>query len=540
MSGTAAKDGETRDGMLVAASLGGDREAFGKIVARYQRLLCSLAYSATGDLGHSEDIAQDVFVDAWKRLDTLEDSEKLKAWLCGILRFKVSHFHRRESGQPIRHSDELDEEHGFESEEPRTEDAVIQDEEQALLWQAVQRVPETYREPLILFYRQDRSAKQVADDLDLSEEAVKQRLSRGRKLLQAEMLKFVESALERSKPGASFTAAVLAAVAVIPPPARAATFGAAAVKTGSWFKWSATLTVLATFSGLISTFFGLRASLDQSRTQAERRNVFRTVAILFLTPLLFAAALFGLGRLAQVPGYPATAIAVGTQFLVVLCCVSYAAVTLRLLGGLRALRADQRDRHPEAFSNDIDRVDSKAREYRSRLQFAGVPLVHFRFGMPERDDRPVTGWIAGGDKAFGLLFAWGGIAVAPVSVGIVSVGIVTVGAVGIGLFGVGTVGIGVIAIGAAAVGYHAYASLSALGLESAFSQGLSIAKEAAIGPVAIARETNSELAYQIGNLAAVDATFLWVMGAIAALVIIPSAWHSNAVRKRMRKSRDDG
>ncbi len=38
------------DAALVAASLGGDRQAFGKIVTRYQRLLCSLAYSSLGNL----------------------------------------------------------------------------------------------------------------------------------------------------------------------------------------------------------------------------------------------------------------------------------------------------------------------------------------------------------------------------------------------------------------------------------------------------------------------------------------------------------
>ena len=51
-----------------AATLAGDRSAYGRIVERYQRLLCSLAFSATGGLAQSEDLAQETFIDAWRQL----------------------------------------------------------------------------------------------------------------------------------------------------------------------------------------------------------------------------------------------------------------------------------------------------------------------------------------------------------------------------------------------------------------------------------------------------------------------------------------
>ena len=54
------------DASLVAESLAGNREAFGQIVARYQALICSLAYSGTGNLSQSEDVAQETFIAAWK------------------------------------------------------------------------------------------------------------------------------------------------------------------------------------------------------------------------------------------------------------------------------------------------------------------------------------------------------------------------------------------------------------------------------------------------------------------------------------------
>jgi DNA-directed RNA polymerase specialized sigma24 family protein len=75
---------EQNDVELVGESLSGNRDAFGQIVARYQSLVCSLAFSATGSLGQSEDLAQETFVTAWKKLSELREPEKLRAWLCGI------------------------------------------------------------------------------------------------------------------------------------------------------------------------------------------------------------------------------------------------------------------------------------------------------------------------------------------------------------------------------------------------------------------------------------------------------------------------
>ena len=68
----------TSDAELVAACLAGERAAFGRIVERYQRLLCSLAYSTTGQLSQSEDVAQETFVEAWRQLGTLREPEKLR------------------------------------------------------------------------------------------------------------------------------------------------------------------------------------------------------------------------------------------------------------------------------------------------------------------------------------------------------------------------------------------------------------------------------------------------------------------------------
>src|SRR3982750_459503 len=87
------------DAELVTRSRSGDLDAFGELVARYQSLVCSLAYSATGSLPQSEDLAQDIFVTAWRQLGSLREPAKLRSWLCGIARNLIHNWQRKESRQ---------------------------------------------------------------------------------------------------------------------------------------------------------------------------------------------------------------------------------------------------------------------------------------------------------------------------------------------------------------------------------------------------------------------------------------------------------
>ena len=69
----------TTDIELVGRTLDGDTTAFEQIVSRYQSLICSLTYSATGSLGQSQDLAQETFITAWKHLRLLRERDKLRA-----------------------------------------------------------------------------------------------------------------------------------------------------------------------------------------------------------------------------------------------------------------------------------------------------------------------------------------------------------------------------------------------------------------------------------------------------------------------------
>ena len=60
--------------------------------------------------------------------------------------------------------------------EPTPSEQAITDDETALVWQSLEEIPEAYREALVLFYREDHSIDAVSEALDLTQDAVKQRL----------------------------------------------------------------------------------------------------------------------------------------------------------------------------------------------------------------------------------------------------------------------------------------------------------------------------------------------------------------------------
>jgi len=74
------------DCQVVAAVLDGDQAAFGELYDRYAPLVRSVCYDATGDLTEAQDLAQEVFLRAYRRLGTLRDPAQVGPWLVGIAR----------------------------------------------------------------------------------------------------------------------------------------------------------------------------------------------------------------------------------------------------------------------------------------------------------------------------------------------------------------------------------------------------------------------------------------------------------------------
>ena len=489
MMPTAMSAAVNNDADLVAASLSGNRDAFGQIVSRYQSLICSLAYSATGSLGQSEDLAQETFITAWKHLRHLRERNKLRAWLCGIARKRINSSLRRDGREPVRDAETLDEVHDSASPEPLPHDQAIGKEEEAILWRSLERIPEIYREPLVLFYREHQSVENVATALELSEDAVKQRLSRGRKLLHEQVLAFVEGALERTNPGKAFTITVVAALSGITVSAQAATMGLVAAKGGAAAKSAGMTGLLAAISSplliIFGNYLGYRMGMDEARTDNERQFIkifYRRVLFMTVTITVILWCMMFFGR----PPQFSFAARYGIVFMgaVITFLVS-------VLVNMITTNAERKRYYTRILSDDHGGVFPKpAFEYRSRATFLGLPLVHIRFG--DRFDalkKPVKAWIAVGNFAIGGLIAFGGIVAAPFGVGLFSFGLLPFAGIAIGLVPVGGIAIGGWTYGALAIGWQSLGCFS-LALDTA-AGNIAIARKYAMGNLAIAAHVNS-------------------------------------------------
>jgi RNA polymerase sigma factor (sigma-70 family) len=485
------------DSELVQRSLLGDGEAFGQIVSRYQALICSLAYSATGNLGQSEDLAQETFITAWNRLSHLRERHRLGAWLCGIARNRINNAIRHERREPLRAAEPLDAVHEWAEPGPLPRDYAVSNEEAAILWRSLERLPETYRTPLILFYREHRSIETVAAHLDLTEDAVKQRLARGRKLLREQVLAFVEGALARSNPGKAFTIAVLASLPGLAFSVKAAAVGATATTGSAAAKTAGASGLLGAMMGplivFVPNYFGYRLALSGAQSDEERagiKSVYGRVGVITLAVFLpVMAVVFWLTRSHPDPSFLSGLLA--TLLVLIFLPTMF----------VFAVASSRKDRryYARILAEEYGGIFPKpAWEFCTHAKLLGLPLVHVRIG-----DRfallrkPVKAWIAMGHTAIGGLFAFGVLAMGPISVGALSAGLFSVGALAVGGVALGAVTIGVWSlVGGLIIGWQAFNGCFVIGWSAAVGE-FALARDFALGRFALAAQANNEIARDV-------------------------------------------
>jgi len=475
MNTTVITEAAPTDPELVAQSLEGDTRAFGRIVARYQNLVCSVTLSATGSLHRSEELAHEAFVIAWKELGKLQNPEKLRSWLCGIARIVVQGSRRRDSREPTAGADSIEDGAAMASSAPEPDRAAIRREEEAILWGALERIPETYREPLILYYREEQSIARVAERLGSSEEAVRQQLSRGRKLLREEVAAFVEGTLARSAPGRAFTQGVLATLPVAATSATVGSFAAASAKSGG-AKIAVTAGLasgaLAILAGLLPAYIGRQIALASARTDSERMALRRFCRGVTIAVPAFIVAMFAAVRLMH--PFPKTAAALVSAVVVI-------------YSGYILWSTTRMARQMQKLERGVRAGDT--REYRSRAELFGWPLFHLCSGAGAGSDAPTAkGWIAVGPAAYGLIVAVGGVSVAPISVGGLSFGIFSLGGMSLGLAAFGGTTGGYWAMGGFTAGIYAAGGCATAW--QAATGGMAIARHYAVGGMAIGLHAN--------------------------------------------------
>lgn len=180
---------------LFMACAGDEPGAFRALVDRHLRMVRRLALNVLGDVHEAEDIAQEVFVSAWKaRLDWRPEA-RFATWLHRIAINKA--IDRRRSLQgTLRVSPEPQEViTRLTDADPRAvtqEDALARLERMESakgLRQALERLPASQVRALTMFYFEELDVSRIADVMDCSEQAVRSLLKRGRQALKSTLQK---------------------------------------------------------------------------------------------------------------------------------------------------------------------------------------------------------------------------------------------------------------------------------------------------------------------------------------------------------------
>lgn len=508
----------------------GDTREFASFVDQYKNLVTSIAYSAIGDLAASEDIAQETFLVAWLSRNDLSDPEKQIHWLSSIARNLSKQWLRKRSAKSWASSD-MDSRDVMQ-EAPHPSEQLVSDEEQQLVWGALEALPENYREVLVMYYRESHSIAEVALALEMTEETARQRLARGRSLLRAEVERTIEAALVNSRPSVHFTVGVMSLISAgsssaLAKVATTATAGLASKSAGTVLAATQSVAtpaligaaggLLGAIGGLGGTWLGIRLPQLLAPTMTERRLLEREGKVVWRLALLHMVFTLATVVLALIFARRTDAVmwaVLGNMLMAVCFAVTCVIRGMRLNKQIKQLRqtlAPEEDPNPTwlkqriGLANGTSQPRWAGRRMTSQRTWLGWPLYDFQVSDPNQTQyqtqpahaQPLhaRGWLAVGDKATGFL-AIGGIARGFIALGGFSVGVISFGGFAIGLLALGGGALGVLALGGLAVGHSAIgggavgwqaAGGGAIGVYSA-NGGLAIAGHIAEGGLAISTE----------------------------------------------------
>jgi RNA polymerase sigma factor (sigma-70 family) len=168
---------------LVRKAQHGDIEAFGRVVERFQRMACAVAYPIVGDLHLAEDVAQEAFLEAYQALPRLQEPAAFPAWFRRIV---VKFGDRMVRGRQLPTAP-LESAGALACATPGPPQLVEGRETRRLVQAAVAALAEPERTMVSLFYLGGYPQSEIAAIVDLPAPVVKKRLFRARQVLRRKL-----------------------------------------------------------------------------------------------------------------------------------------------------------------------------------------------------------------------------------------------------------------------------------------------------------------------------------------------------------------
>ena len=176
------------DAELVRQCLQGDNAGFDALVKTYQKQVYYFCYRMLGSAEEAEDAAQQSFVKAYHALESFREEAQFLSWLLKIASNTCIDKTRSRKRRPSVALEDMGEERlEFTSDAPTPEESTLQGESDRLVREAVVKLPEKYREALVLFHFNEMSIRQISQLLGRPENTVKSDLHIGREMLRRKL-----------------------------------------------------------------------------------------------------------------------------------------------------------------------------------------------------------------------------------------------------------------------------------------------------------------------------------------------------------------
>jgi RNA polymerase sigma-70 factor (ECF subfamily) len=169
----------------------GDELAWEALVRQHQSRVYAIAYGYTGRPDEACDLAQEIFVRVFRKLDTCERPDAFLPWLIRIARNAGIDHLRRRKARPPRQDIPVESMHDLRGDEPDPEEELMRDQRKRLVLRGLQRLSKINREIILLKDIQGLPLEEIARILDLPLGTVKSRSSRAR----VELAKAVQTLL---------------------------------------------------------------------------------------------------------------------------------------------------------------------------------------------------------------------------------------------------------------------------------------------------------------------------------------------------------
>ncbi|MBN2440515.1 MAG: sigma-70 family RNA polymerase sigma factor [Spirochaetales bacterium] len=173
-----------------------DNKAFTEIVKHFQDMIFGYSFALIKDSFLARDITQEVFIIAYTHLEQLKNHQAFPGWIKQIAKRECIKMFKQQqnSSLPLSFIDNQREglmtpQESYEKKESKNE-----------IMEAVKKLPESMRVPVILYYIDGYSQHDVADFLNIKLNAVKKRLQRAREGLKKEMIHMVKDNLKDLRP----------------------------------------------------------------------------------------------------------------------------------------------------------------------------------------------------------------------------------------------------------------------------------------------------------------------------------------------------